>query len=322
MKTRRTLVVPRVGATSAIILVLGAAVAEPRAQRVDPGEVAFVKTAIPPDNFDIHGICPDGSMVRRITDDPAPDFRPIWSPNGREILFTSLRSGDPDLWRMNADGGELENLTADPLAVDFRGAWFPNGQRIVFASGLPADLIFDSQGRPIAGDLEIFVMNEDGTDLRNVSNNPAFDARPLPSPDGKRIAFDSDRDGDREVYVMNADGSGVRQLTSNAGIADDHPVWSPNGRQMLFTSDRDGNLEVYVMNADGTNPRNLTNNASRDTHAEWSPDGHRIVFETDRDGNLEIYIMDSDGTSPRDVTNAPLEDDTEPHWGRHACGGR
>jgi TolB protein len=95
-------------------------------------------------------------------------------------------------------------------------------------------------------------MNADGTGVRQLTDNDDVDDEaPVWSPNGKQIAFHSDRDGDDEIFVMNADGTGVRQLTDNDDF-DGIPAWSPNGNQITFVSDRDGDDEIFVMNADGS----------------------------------------------------------------------
>jgi Tol biopolymer transport system component len=164
------------------------------------------------------------------------------------------------------------------------------------------------------GDWQVYVMDADGSNPRNLTNNAAVDRNPAWSPDGTRIAFLSTRDGNGEVYVMDASGSSLRNLTNNA--AHDHqPAWSPDGTQIAFTSDRDGDSEVYVMDADGSNPRNLTNhNTAWDGYPAWSPDGTRIAFaRTIELGTHEVYVMDADGSNPRNLTNNPAWD-AFPAW--------
>ena len=100
---------------------------------------------------------------------------------------------------------------------------------------------------------------------------------PAWSPDGRKLAFVSRRDGNSEIYVINADGSGQENLTQHPA-RDSHPSWSRDGRKLAFVSRRDGNSEIYVMNADGSGLRNVTRTPSNDLDPAWSPDGRAIAF--------------------------------------------
>jgi len=138
-------------------------------------------------------------------------------------------------------------------------------------------------------------MKSDGTGQTNLTRHASDDSFPAWSPDGKRIAFDSYRDGQQRIYVMNPDGTGVTRLTN--GRLDHKPAWSPDGKRIAFTSFRDGNYEIYVMNADGSNPVRLTNNTQPDTNAVWSPDGKRIAYCHYTEGiRYRIYVMSADGS--------------------------
>ena len=162
------------------------------------------------------------------------------------------------------------------------------------------------------GNYEIYTVDAEGRDPKNLTMHPGHDGEPAWSPDHTRIAFDSDRTGGFDIYVMNADGTGLAQVTTEPA-PDGYPSWSPDGTQLAFTSFRDGNSEIYVMNADGTGARRLTKNLSDDSRPVWSPDGTRIAFHSDRDGNYEIYVMKADGTEQRNLSNA-VGNDKNPSW--------
>ena len=141
------------------------------------------------------------------------------------------------------------------------------------------------------------------------------------SPDGKRIAFTSDRSGDPEIYVANADGSGLRQLTDTPG-RDAHPSWSRDGKAILFQSPRtDGNVQIYRMNADGTDQRQMAATTGFCGVPVEAPDGKRIAFQCSKAlqefGSAEapwrIYLLDRGKTEPHAVTTGPGNDQV-PNW--------
>jgi Tol biopolymer transport system component len=162
------------------------------------------------------------------------------------------------------------------------------------------------------GNQEIYVMNQDGSGQTRLTTEPAADADPDWSPDGRRIAFHSERDGNSEIYVMNADGSDQVRLTRHRAV-DRNPTWSPDGTKLAFESFRDGNRELYVMNADGTGQVRLTVAKAQDFDPAWSPDGNRIAFASDRDRNYEIYVINADGTGETRLTFTTATE-FNPNW--------
>jgi Tol biopolymer transport system component/regulator of sirC expression with transglutaminase-like and TPR domain len=144
-----------------------------------------------------------------------------------------------------------------------------------------------------SGDMEIYVMNVDGTDFHQLTDSPGIDINPVWSPDGTQIAFMSERDGNREIYVMASDGSNLTRLTDNPA-ADNSPYWSPNGQMIAFLSERSGNGDVFIMNADGSNIDQVTTDQSNDWAPVWNPETPELAFISDRDGDPEIYIISSD----------------------------
>ena len=267
------------------------------------------------------------SGVRRLTDDRGKDQAPAWSPNGRQIAFSSSRDGNVDIYVMAADGSDVRRLT-DHLSGDRSPAWSPDGRHLAFSSsrdGGDDDIYvmavdgsgvrrltdhlsedrspaWSPDGRHLAfsssrdGNVDIYVMAVDGSGVRRLTDHLSEDRSPAWSPDGRHLAFSSSRDGgDNDIYVMAADGSGVRRLTDDGGN-DQAPAWSPNGRHLAFSSSRDGgDNDIYVMAADGSGVRRLTDDGGNDQAPAWSPDGRHLAFSSDRGGNLRIYMMDGDG---------------------------
>jgi len=246
----------------------------------------------------------------QLTDNASLDFLPGWSPDGGQIVFSSERTGDFDIWIMNADGSGPHNLTLSPASQETGPDWSEVGGKVAFSSFTTS---------PVERD--IWVMNADGTGATGLTSNTDDDAGASWSPDGTKIAFFSDRDGDYDIYVMNNDGTGVVQLTDDPQM-DVTPDWSPDGTQIAFTRLTPGsNGDVWVMNPDGTGQANLTNSATLAYGPAWSPDGLQIAFENFPDAGVnssDLWIMAADGSGQVGVLVGP-EDDRSPAW-RPAAG--
>ena len=137
-----------------------------------------------------------------------------------------------------------------------------------------------------------------------LTRGKAFDANPEWSPDGKRIAFDSNRGtsspDDHDIFVVNQDGSGLKRLTSGKSN-DQAPTWSPDGTKLAFFSNRSGNDDIWVMNGSGGGLTQLTTVAQTDWDPEWSPDGSKIAFGRYHQGEEDIWVMNADGSGQHNL---------------------
>ena len=277
-------------------------------------QIAFVSNR--DGNWEIYVMNTDGGNQRNLTNNPAADLAPSWSPDGKRIAFQSDRGGPvnvrvpiPGIYVMDADGNNPQRLTNNGNN-DRDPSWSPDGKRIAFVSGRQRD--FENA----AITYEIYVMDADGGNQQRLTNNDRNDYSPSWSPDGKRITFSSEMPGNAEIYVMDADGGNQQRLTNN-GNSNFAPSWSPDGKRIAFVSVRWAdfvhNFEIYVVDTDGGNQRRLTNSPRHDGVPSWSPDGKWITFVSERDGNAEIYVMDADGANPQNVTNNPSYD-SGPAW--------
>lgn len=223
---------------------------------------------------------------------------------GGRLAFASNRDGDYEIYLIEVDGENLQQLT-DNRYLDFDPIWSPDGNQIVYVA---------TEG----GDAELRIMDADGGNVRQITDNTARDADPDWSPDGEWIAFASDRDGDSEIYLIRPDGTDLRRLTDN-DVEDLSPAWSPDGSQIAYHSRPDddaASTELYVIPAGGGEPTRLTRNSSFDQWPSWSPDGAHLAY-TSADG-IEggwrtLFTLDvADGEISRLVDAVGRDDD--PAW--------
>jgi Tol biopolymer transport system component len=244
-------------------------------------------------DYEIFSMDPSGENIVQLTDNLFPDGRASWSANGQHIAFAA-GTGAKDIYVMNANGKGLINITNTPDVDEDWPEWSVKGNKLIFSGNA-------------TGNHEIYSFDPDEGIMIQLTNRIQDDKWPTYSPDGSRIAFQSDMgtsDGRTEIFVMNADGSGdpVR-LTNHAGF-DQMPTWSPDGSQIAFMSTRDGNPNIYKINGDGSGtPVQLTSHSSADARPSWSRQTNKIFFSSQRiDGKWNIFWMNPDGSSQTAIT--------------------
>jgi TolB protein len=239
----------------------------------------------------------DGHNQVQLTRNGSINLNPDFSPDGREILFTSYKRRNPDLYK-RALSSTAEVPVSNRKGLNITGTWSPDGSRIALA--LSKD-----------GNSEIYTLARDGSSPTRLTTTHAIEVSPVWSPDGSRIAFVSDRLGKPQIFIMNADGGNVRRLTT-AGGYNVNPRWSPKGDKIAYARMNGGGFQIYTINADGTGDTQLTNAGSSENPA-WSPDGRFIAFCSKRGGVEAIYVMRSDGSGQTRVSQGKGKG-TQPAW--------
>ena len=290
-------------------------------------------------NLEIYSIDPSGEKEQNLTETASDEFSPVLSDSRQFIAFVSGAGDRTSIEVMETDGSERAQV-AKPSARHGDQTWSPNGERLAYVAnedGQYTIMLVNRDGSAaapltsIAGDevgdwsrseeaiafsvtegpsQGIYTRNPDGVNEFRVTDQP--DYSPRWSPDSKRIAFLSTRDGNPEIYIMDRDGSGLVRITDTEAAEYDI-AWSPNGKFLAFVSEQDGNPELYSVSEDGSDHKRLTYNTVIDNGPAWSPSGNELAFVSYLDGDADIFVMDIDGSNQRRLTNNKA-DDTDPSW--------
>src|SRR5215475_13353289 len=209
------------------------------------------------DPYDIYTANPDGSGLKRLTSYGVYTAEGTLSPDGKTIVFTSLKDGDLDIYTMHVDGTNVKRLTTAP-GYDGGPFWSHDGKKIVYRAWHPTDTALTSyrdllkQRLVRPNRMEIWVMNADGSNQKQITNLGGANFAPFFTPDDRRIIFSSNYKNPRsrnfELYLINPDGTGLEQVTDDPEF-DGFPMFSPDGKKLVWASGRivkEGGLNLYI----------------------------------------------------------------------------
>jgi Tol biopolymer transport system component/DNA-binding winged helix-turn-helix (wHTH) protein len=227
---------------------------------------------------------------QRLTKDGRPIAGISWTPQGDEVIFSSLSGTSWSLWRMAVSGSHTPvrmNVGEDGLLPSISR----QGNRLAYTQSIPDTDIW-----------RIDLSEPREPPVRLIAST-RLDTSPQYSPDGKRITFESSRSGKQEVWVCDADGSNPTQVVTIGRSGS--PRWSPDGQSIAFDSNVEGHWQIYIVSAQGGRPRRLTNNVANDVRPSWSPDGKWIYFGSNRSAGghrPQVWRVPAGGGEPVQIT--------------------
>jgi Tol biopolymer transport system component len=241
---------------------------------------------------DIYLMPVEGGEPQRLTLDNRSLHGPAWTPDSREIVFSSNRGGGFGLWRFPVTGGAPK-----PLVAVGQNAFHPSLCRswdhLVYEQNVTDSNIWR---------MEITGSPRRGNPLTRLIFSTQSESSPQYSPDGKRIVFTSDRSGSPEIWVCDSNGDQPLQLTNFVGPDTGTPRWSPDGSRIAFGSTAAGQTDIYMISAEGGSVRRLTMEPSDDVRPSWSRDGGWIYFGSNRSRDWQVWKMPAEGGQAVPVT--------------------
>jgi TolB protein len=256
-------------------------------------KIAFVSNR--DGNDELYMMDYDGANQIRLTFNNVMDYSPAWSPDGAHIAYTSYQNLTAGLYILDVYEGKRTAVSI--RGGNFTPAWSPDGKKLAFSSSMEGNQ--DNQ--------EIYVADiESGPTrvgrIKRLTFTPASDISPTWSPNGREIAFTSDRGGTPQIYIMDVDGSNVRRISMGANW-NDSPAWSPAGDRIVYVARVDNLFDLYVYNIRTTSYQKLTETNARNESPAWSPDGRHIVFTSNMKGGVQLWAIDSDGANLHILTS-------------------
>lgn len=239
----------------------------------------------------------DGYGLQQLTNSKSISLSPAFSPDGKYLAYTDFTSGRPALQIRDLSDRKTSSVIKSGISIDpgWRGS-----------NEVATTLSYE-------GDQEIYLVRPDGSVSRRVTNSKGIDVSPSFSPDGRKMAFVSSRNGLPQIFIQDMQSGDVKRLTFS-GRYNTQPSWSPGGDQIAYSTwEKNGEINIFVINPDGSSLRQLTKNAAENEAPSWSPNGEMIVFSSNRQGSRKLYIMSSTGENQRRLLQVEGEQ-MQPFW--------
>ena len=245
----------------------------------------------------------DGENLKQITNDKTLNLTPTWSPNGRWLVYTSYAGNNPDLIMIDNHGKKPKRTLLRLSGLNAAPSWSPVDDRLTLV------LSKDENS-------EIYTLSNNRT-LRRLTQHFSIDTSPTWSPDGKKIAFTSDRSGRGapQIYIMDAllgDKAGVQRISFNSSY-NDNPAWSPDGDKIAYTSRVGRHFQIKIYNLTTRNSTVFTKSIGNKEQPTWSPDGRFLAYRHKKGSKKHTYIQRLGSNKIRQLTFG-VGGGTNPSW--------
>lgn len=259
--------------------------------------VAFANDAT--GHKEIYVVDYDGAGLTRVTADGSIDLLPRFSPDGKELAYTTYKDGNPDLFLLDLATGKSRPLSRDQ-GLNIAGGFSPDGTQMLMTL---------SRGKSP----NLYVKSLTDGSVTQLTQHFGADSSPTFSPDGGQVAFVSDRAGNPEIFILDMTTRRVKRLTSLNWC--DSPSWSPTGEWIAFAgrANPKDKLDIFLVDVTGNQIRQLTNGETSSENPSWSPDGRFLAFTRREGPGSVLYIMDADGSAPHKLGSIPGSSIT-PNW--------
>jgi len=249
-------------------------------------------------NKELMSIGADGSQPVEHTRLRSASMLPAFSPDGSLIAFTNFLSRNPDLWVVPTAGGRAYRVSKRP-GMNTGATWLPDGRQVI------ATLSF-------GGNSELYrIHRRSGKIVAQLTDNAAIDSSPAVSPDGRQVAFVSDRQGTPQIFVMSVKGSAAKRVTYK-GAYNQTPAWNPrkDKNEIAFTGrDERGVFDIFTLDLDSKEVTRLTQNKGSNQHPSYSPDGRLVVYASSRGG---LFVLNPQTMSEVQIWRGKA---SSPDWG-------